>query len=323
MSKRILLLSISVVLLSACTGIKANKTMIKLMMSAASKEITGLTYADSCECRIGIPYVENGNERQVIDVYYASVNRKNAALIDIHGGFYIAGTRRNNRFFASEFLKEGFDVVMVEYRLCDGQVDVSDELADCAAALDYVALHADELGLNGDAMFVTGDSAGGHLALYLAEGAEDPSLPVHPEHFRAQGVLVNCPAYDYASFGSTATFTKSALEFFIGPRWSDAEWLKSMSARTYLKSYSGPLFVSTCRNDFIRVQSFILKDDCDALGRPLEFVDIDARDARVGHVHNVVTPSLPESREVNGAMAAFMERVLASAEFCNAGRHNR
>ena len=296
-------------LLTGCR-ITITKPLLKMMVSTFSKENKEVCFADSCVNRIGVPYVENGTPAQVVDIYYAPEDiRRNAVLIDIHGGFYVGGNRKNNRALASAFLKEGYDVVLVEYRLNDGVLDVADELADCAAALDYLTVHAGELDLNKDSMFLTGDSAGGHLALYMAEGAQDKSLPVHPELFEPKGVLLNCPAYDYASFAVGGGFSDGALEWFLGPRYKDADWMESMSPRTFLKSYTGPLFVSTCTRDFIRTQSLMLTEDCEKLNRPVELVDIASEDKAVGHVHNVTDPDLPESREVNARMMAFMEKA--------------
>ena len=304
--KLLYILLAAVLVLPGCNGIKINKTMLKMALAKTMKVSSVPVYADSCEHRIGVPYVESGDAAQVMDIYYAKEKRKDAVLVDIHGGFYVAGRRENNRPFASVFLKEGYDVVLVEYRLNDGKRDVQDELEDCAAALDYLAVHAGELGLSRDCMFLTGDSAGGHLALYMAEGAEDESLPVRPKAFKPKGTLINCPAYDFASFSGSDGFSKSALEWFLGPRYKDGEWMAAMSPRTYLGNFRGPLLVSTCTNDFIRSQSLILKADCEALGRPLEFVDIASDDREIDHVHNVTKPALPESAEVNAWMLAFM-----------------
>lgn len=309
--KRLILLLGTLSLLLECSGIKVNKTMLKIVVSAANKENKALCYADTCIKKIGVPYVQDGTPAQVVDIYYAPVAiRKDAVLIDIHGGFYVGGMRQNNRYLASPFLKEGFDVVLVEYRLNDGTSDVEDELRDCAAALDFITVHAGDLGLNPDRMFLTGDSAGGHLALYMAEGSEDKSLPVEPEQFSVRGVMLNCPAYDYASFANSEGWTEDALSWFIGPRYEDVDWMVSMSPRTHIGSYSGPLFVSTCTNDFIRDESLKLKADCDALGRDVVFVDIQSEDKKVGHVHNVTNPELAESRTVNGRMLEFMNELL-------------
>ena len=309
--KRTVILAITLCLLTGCGGIKVSKSMLEMMLKGTNTVSTAVTYADSCDNRVGVPYVEHGDPNQVMDIYYApAAVRKNAVLIDIHGGFYVAGKRENNRKFASVFLREGYDVVLLEYRLNDGQRDVSDELADCAAGLDYLAVHARELGLAADRMFLTGDSAGGHLALYMAEGAGNPSMPIRPKVFTPRGTLINCPAYDFATFGEAGSFSKSALTWFIGPRYQDKKWMTSMSPRTYIGTFQGPLLVSTCTRDFIRGQSLQIKADCDFLERPLEFVDIASDDKRVGHVHNVTAPTLPESQEVNARMITFMNGLL-------------
>lgn len=304
--KTILLLGLAVISLSGC---KITKSMLKMVLSASNKVSTEIFYADSLEHKVGIPYVEDGSPSQVLDIYYAEGSlRRDAVLVDIHGGFYVAGKRENNRRFGSVFLKEGYDVVLVEYRLNDGKRDVGDELSDCAAALDYLVVHAAELGLNKDRMFLTGDSAGGHLALYMAEGAADATLPIRPEVFSPVGVLVNCPAYNFAEYGKLTSYTEGALEWFIGPRYKDEAWMESMSPRTYIGSYAGPLLVSTCTRDFLRGESLRLKADCDSLGRRIDFVDISSDDRKVAHVHNVTNPSLPESQAVNARMIEFMNR---------------
>ena len=299
---------VSVLLLLICCGAcKLSAPVMKLLLQANYKNLPESTIAEDYANRIDVPYVENAEPEQVLDIFYAyPENRKDAVVIDIHGGFYIAGKKEYNRVFAEVFQKAGFDVVSGEYRLNDRVRDVSDELRDCAAALDYLGVHAEELGLNRDRMFLTGDSAGGHLALYMAEGSENPAMPVRPQVFKPRGVLVNCPAYDFGQYGEAEGYTKDFRAWFVGPRYQDKEYLESLSPRTFIGSYTGPLFLSTCTKDFIRAESLKLKADCDALGREIVFVDIESEDKKVGHVHNVTYPDLPESWEVNAAMIEFM-----------------
>lgn len=301
------LLSVFLLLGFSSCSVKVTRPVLKMIVSGANRVSTEPSYADSLEKKLSVPYIENGTGEQVMDIYYAAPEvRKDAVLIDIHGGFYVAGKRENNREFASVFLKEGYDVVLLEYRVNDGTTDVSDELSDCAAALDYLTAHSQELNLNKDRMFLTGDSAGGHLALYMAEASEDGSLPIRPKAFTPRGVMLNCPAYDFASFAEGGGFSKGALAWFIGPRYNDRQYLETLSPRTFIGSYSGPLLVSTCTHDFIRSQALLIKSDCDSLGRKIEFIDIDSQDRRVGHVHNVTSLDLPESKEVNTQMLRFM-----------------
>ena len=135
-------------------------------------------------------------------------------------------------------------------------------------------------------------------------------MPIRPKVFTSRGVLINCPAYDFATFSEAGSFSKSALEWFIGPRDKDKSWMASMSPRTYIGGFHGPLLVSTCTHDFIRGQALQIKADCDSLGRPVEFIDIASADREVGHVHNVIAPGLPESQEVNARMIAFMDKYV-------------
>lgn len=313
--KRILLTLACAVLLLPAEGAGNTPVVTKQMLEMALVPVNKLQktncYADSCEHIIGVPYLEDGNERHVVDVYYAKENRKNAVVFEVHGGFYVAGLRQNHRPYASVFLKEGYDVVLVEYRLVDGDsIDVEDQLRDVSAAVDYVTVHAEELRLNADQMFIVGSSAGGHLALYVAEGASCDTMPVRPQYFKPRGVILNCPAYDFASFNATGLFYPKAMEWFLGPRYMDAEWMRSMSPRTYLQAYEGPLFVNSSREDFLRSQALLLMDDCGIRLRPLYFVFMDSKRKEAGHVHNVSKPDLKESKEVNGKMIAWLNGLL-------------
>ena len=115
-------LAAALCLLAGCGSMKVSKSLLKMMLAGTNKVSTELFYADSLEKKVGIPYVANGDPNQVLDIYYADkAVRKDAVLIDIHGGFYVAGKRENNRRFASIFLREGYDVVLLEYRLNDGK----------------------------------------------------------------------------------------------------------------------------------------------------------------------------------------------------------
>ena len=287
------------------------KTMLEWGVAPVNKLQKVACYVDSCEHIIGVPYLDDGNERHVVDVYYAKENRKDAVVFEVHGGFYVAGLRQNHRPYASVFLKEGYDVVLVEYRLVDGDsIDVSDQLYDVSSAVDYVTTHAAELRLNADRMFIAGSSAGGHLALYVAEGASCDTMPIRPKYFKPRGVMLNCPAYDFASFNATGLFYPKAMEWFLGPRYMDEEWMTSMSPRTYLNAYQGPLFVNSSREDFLRSQALLIVDDCGKQGRPLYFVFVDSKRKEAGHVHNVNKPDLKESKEVNSKMLGWLNGLL-------------
>lgn len=146
MKKFLLLMFCAVTLLTGC-GVKLTKSMMKAILKASMK-IPENTVAQDYDGKIDVPYVDDASPAQMLDIFYAPEDvRKDAVLVDFHGGFYVAGQKEGNRAFASAFLKEGFDVVLVSYRLNDGKLDVSDELADCEAAgrpLTFVDIESDD-----------------------------------------------------------------------------------------------------------------------------------------------------------------------------------
>jgi hypothetical protein len=82
-----------------------------------------------------------------------------------------------------------------------------------------------------------------------------------------------------------------------------------MSPKTFIKSYTGPLFLSTCTHDFLRGEVMKLKADREALNLPMTFIDIASEDKKIGHVHNVVDPDFEESKKVNRAMVEFLNSI--------------
>ncbi|MBQ6821322.1 MAG: hypothetical protein IJP39_02790, partial [Bacteroidales bacterium] len=87
--KRLSFTLISVILLLGFSGcsVKVTRPVLKMIVSGANKVSSEPAYADSLEKKLSVPYIENGTGEQVVDIYYAAPDvRKDAVLIDIHGG---------------------------------------------------------------------------------------------------------------------------------------------------------------------------------------------------------------------------------------------
>jgi acetyl esterase/lipase len=110
-----------------------------------------------------LEYVENGHERQRLDLYLP----ENAAgplpvIVWIHGGAWLAGSKD----FAGEvvdFVEKGYAVASIGYRLSQ-HAQFPAQIEDCKAAIRWLRANADKYGLDGDHIGVGGPSAGGHLA---------------------------------------------------------------------------------------------------------------------------------------------------------------
>lgn len=112
------------------------------------------------------------------------------AVLSIHGGGMVLGTR----FFGTGELidlaeRHGVVGVAVEYRLAPEHPGPA-QAEDCYAALEWMAAHATELGIDPDRIIASGMSAGGGLSAAVALMARDRGGP------RLAGQLLGCPMLD-------------------------------------------------------------------------------------------------------------------------------
>jgi len=108
-----------------------------------------------------------------IDLIYPEGERKNLpCVINIHG---FGGNHHQFESNTDMFLKRGFAVASVDYRLCPPNIWPSsgDDVRGC---IRYLKAHSGELGLDASRFAVVGGSMGGHLTAMLAACNGDPSV---------------------------------------------------------------------------------------------------------------------------------------------------
>ncbi len=124
-----------------------------------------------------IPYLPDGGydaaagqvRGHLLDIYLpheAAVRMSNVTpvYVDIHGGGFCYGYKELNRNFNTHLAQQGFAVVSLNYRPAP-QTDLKGQLADVQAALRWLKAHLADYPVDPNAVFITGDSAGGALAL--------------------------------------------------------------------------------------------------------------------------------------------------------------
>jgi len=263
--------------------------------------------------RINVPYRNDGLINHTYDAYLAKKeNRKNICVINIHGGAYIFGEHRDNYPYVFEWLKEGYDACLVDYVFNDGKIDIHDMVVDCVECINYFLSNLKEYGMSNDRFIISGDSAGGHLALLISMLFENKELQkelgLALPKIDIIATVVHCPVYDFEHIGE-GTVTSSGLKRMLGPNGTDRNYLKKYSPKTYMKNFKLPLFASTCTLDFIRQESMKLNADFSKRGDFL-FVDIESDDKNIDHVHNVTKTDLKESKRVNRLAMEFVSRYL-------------
>ena len=113
-----------------------------------------------------IPYVENADQRQVLDIY-APPNAKDLPVVFwIHGGGWQAGDKSDVKLKPQWFMDRGFVFVSINYRLWPA-VDMATLHSDVAKSFGWVHKHIAEYGGNPQRILVGGHSAGAQLAAIL------------------------------------------------------------------------------------------------------------------------------------------------------------
>ena len=115
-----------------------------------------------------IPYIDDGNQYHKFDVFYPEGKIAKEGLpviIDIHGGGWMYATKDLNEYYCMELAKKGYCVFSISYRLVP-DVTVNEQIKDCTEALAFIRANMKDYPANKKTVMLTGDSAGGQLALY-------------------------------------------------------------------------------------------------------------------------------------------------------------
>jgi acetyl esterase/lipase len=121
------------------------------MVTVENNVVFGTTGSRDLKCDIYRPPLEG--------------SRRPGVLI-IHGGAWRSGDRSQLRYYGIQLARYGFVGVACEYRL-SGEAPWPAQIYDVKAALRWMRVNANQLGIDEGKICVTGNSAGAHLALMM------------------------------------------------------------------------------------------------------------------------------------------------------------
>ena len=126
----------------------------------------------------GVEFARYGRKRLLLDVYMPATEatEPRPALVQIHGGGWIAGSRSEQGIpLCNHMAAHGWVCFNADYRLSP-RATFPDHLVDAKRAIAWVREHAHEYGADPEFVCITGGSAGGHLVALAALTAGDPGL---------------------------------------------------------------------------------------------------------------------------------------------------
>ncbi|MEM1293777.1 MAG: SMP-30/gluconolactonase/LRE family protein [Verrucomicrobiota bacterium] len=129
-----------------------------------------------------VPFVTHDSGPLALDVIRPADNDVRAAVLCLHGGFWVKGDRSGMLPVAKDLARLGYVGVTSSYRLT-GVAPFPAQLDDVRAAIRHLRENAKNYGIDPDRVGVIGSSAGGHLAMLSAthpdvEALERPNAAV-------------------------------------------------------------------------------------------------------------------------------------------------
>lgn len=180
-----------------------------------------------------VTYLTASNIELKLDVYQrADVTTPQPTIIHMHGGFWVAGNKEAAITALLPWLEMGWNVVNVEYRL-GHQALAPAAVEDCMCALRFINSQAKTFNIDPARIVVTGESAGGHLALSLGMIPESAGLALE-----CAGPPLPRPAAVINWYGIT-----DVADVIDGPHRANnaARWMGGMPDRMEIAKRVSPL----------------------------------------------------------------------------------
>ena len=165
-----------------------------------------------------LPYSEDaGDARRSFDLYLpAKSNAKAPLLIFVHGGFWLLpdDEYRIGASLAENLVKDGVAVALARYRLAPAHRHPV-QAQDVASAIARLVRDADKYGIDPKRIFLSGHSAGGHLASLVAlDKSYLAEAKLHDDIIA--GVISFSGLYDLMPAWNVSTNQKVATEKTFG-----------------------------------------------------------------------------------------------------------
>lgn len=247
--------------------------------------------------RYGLAYLP-GESAAKLDLFMP----KNAAgplpaVVWVHGGGFIAGTRADLSGYLQVLADRGYAVAAIDYTLAP-EARFPAPVRQTNAALAWLAANAARFGIDPSRIFLAGDSAGAQIAAQTALSIAEPgyagSIAVTPGLSREalRGVVLFCGPYDPAimNFDSEfGDFMRTVIWSYLGTRDPADPRVAAMSLPPHLTGAFPPTFISVGNADPLASQSYALAEALRANG-----VEVDAlffppeHEPQLGHEYQLL-----------------------------------
>jgi acetyl esterase/lipase len=204
---------------------------------------------------------------EVLDIYYRDGAPARPAIVWVHGGAFVAGTKNGVANYLKILANHGYTTIAVEYSKGPGTT-YPKPVEQVNAALGFVVQHAAEFNIDPATILLAGDSAGAHIAGQLALVITNPdyarAIGIAPQLSAAQlgATLLVSGVYDPVELnlgGTYGWFNETVLTAYSGMRnFRDDERFRLTSITHYVTGAFPQTFISSGNGDPLAPQAALL-----------------------------------------------------------------
>ncbi|WP_220459154.1 alpha/beta hydrolase [Gelidibacter maritimus] len=203
---------------------------------------TPVNFPNNYVTQLDLVYTKVGSWEGRLDIYHPSTkDQKVPLVINIHGGGWNHGTKESQTGFGS-FFKKGFAVANIEYRLVhEGEAPAA--VQDVRCALNYLYEHAEDFNVDRDRIILMGSSAGAHLAMLAGLLKNNTIFDVYCKSENNLAVFAIINKYGVSDLTSENVRKSKSVKNWLGTRYHDVKFVKSVSPIYYVDKNSPPIFM--------------------------------------------------------------------------------
>ena len=221
------------------------------------------------------PYMNRDEVPLCMDIFrpVVSENTELPVIVYIHGGGLVLGDRRMSRPYARALARRGYLVFSIEYRLAP-RANACEQLDDVCAGMDYIGRRLVDFNVDFTRVFMTAESAGAYLAVYVAAMKNSRKLQqaigYEPTRMVFRALGLNCGMF-YTDRCDPIGWVLE--DQFYGEKLTDENFKQYLDPEhdEILKNLP-PVFLSTSRGDFLNNYTLMYHDALKKAGRKTHLV---------------------------------------------------
>ncbi len=266
---------------------------------------------DKVKISENISYLDD-NKFHLMDIYQPYNNEKILPIIiNIHGGGFLLGKKEVNKLYCAELAQKGYIVFCVEYPLSP-KAKIIDILNDLIIAINKINGIAIDYNGNNNDLYLTGDSAGAYLCIYLSALKNNPNL----NHLlKIKNKII--PTIKGLGLISGMFYTNKfdQIGVFVPKLIYGKNYKKNYNSTYYnienkeIISYLSPCFLVTNKGDFLRHYSIEFSKTLTKYNIKNKLLNINSK-KMLPHAFVAMLPETEEAKIANNEMIEFFKNIV-------------